>query len=255
MSSRANIANARLHLGRAEEFFALGHQNFGRVWAASGLRQAYALNTPANSFDWALVVAPPKRSNNEKTLKTPNKCLNEVLHYLLERSVYLIDKGRSSGISMGMYGGERTTVLQSWKLDSHGVLWKTITCEDSIAPLEDLHGNGSLYFGRVEDSGSAVVTQGGFVGLLFASNEFSGTSFFTATETLFTDIMKLTSLQRISQSWTCASEHPRMRFQGNRVCRLFCSQMSASGASRPLCSLQPVCSLAVTFSPNWAKKA
>ena len=56
-----SIANAKLHLGRAEEFFALGHQNFGRVWAASGLRQAYPPNTPANSLDWALVDAPANR--------------------------------------------------------------------------------------------------------------------------------------------------------------------------------------------------
>lgn len=56
-----DIAKTKEDLRRAEEFFALGHQNFGKVWAASGLRQAYPPSTPAHSFDWALVIVPPNR--------------------------------------------------------------------------------------------------------------------------------------------------------------------------------------------------
>lgn len=55
------IEKTRLQLTRAEEFFALGHQKLGKVWAASGLRQAYPPSTPAHSFDWALVDVPPIR--------------------------------------------------------------------------------------------------------------------------------------------------------------------------------------------------
>lgn len=56
-----DIAKTEEDLHRAEEFFALGHQNFGKVWAASGLRQAFPPSTPAHSFDWALVDIPPNR--------------------------------------------------------------------------------------------------------------------------------------------------------------------------------------------------
>lgn len=56
-----DIAKKKEDLNNAEEFFALGHQNFGKVWAASGLRQAYPPSTPAHSFDWALINVPPNR--------------------------------------------------------------------------------------------------------------------------------------------------------------------------------------------------
>lgn len=44
------IGNAKLYLSRAKKFFALGHQNFGRVWAGSGLRQAYCDGVKADSW-------------------------------------------------------------------------------------------------------------------------------------------------------------------------------------------------------------
>lgn len=56
-----DIAKTKEDLRRAEEFFALGHQNYGKVWAASGLRQAYPPSTPTHSFNWALVNVPPNR--------------------------------------------------------------------------------------------------------------------------------------------------------------------------------------------------
>ena len=99
---------------------------------------------------------------------------------------------------MGMYAGEMTTLLQSWKLDSQGVLRKTITPEHSIAPISNLHSSGSLFFGRGGDSGSAVFTrQGGFVGLFFAGNSLSVTSYFTVAEALFTDIQKMTMAEAV----------------------------------------------------------
>lgn len=110
----------------------------------------------------------------------------------------LFIRGRSSGVSMGMYAGEMTTLLQSWKLDSQGTLRKTITREHSIAPISNLHSSGSLFFGRGGDSGSAVFTrQGGFVGLFFAGNSLSGTSYFTVAEALFTDIQKMTRAEAV----------------------------------------------------------
>lgn len=99
---------------------------------------------------------------------------------------------------MGIYAGEMTTLLQSWKLDSQGTLRKTITREHSIAPISNLHSNGFLFFGRAGDSGSAVFTrQGGFVGLYFAENSLSGTSYFTVAEALFTDIQKITRAEAV----------------------------------------------------------
>lgn len=99
---------------------------------------------------------------------------------------------------MGAYAGSMTTVLQSWKLDSQGNLRKTITREHSIAPISGLHSTNSLYFGRAGDSGSAVFTsEGGFVGLFFAGNDLSGTSYFTAAEALFTDIQKMTRAEAV----------------------------------------------------------
>ena len=116
----------------------------------------------------------------------------------LKKDEKLFIRGRSSGVSMGSYAGEKTTVLMSLKYDNHEALRKTITREHSIAPMKDLHGRGTLYFGRAGDSGSAVVTyQGGFVGLLFASNDFTGTSYFTPVETLFTDIKKMTRAEAV----------------------------------------------------------
>lgn len=110
----------------------------------------------------------------------------------------LFIRGGSSGVSMGMYAGEMTTLLQSWKLDSQCRLRKTITREHSIAPISNRHSNDSLYFGRAGDSGSAVFTrQGGFVGLFFAGNNLSGTSYFTMAEALFTDIQKMTRAEAV----------------------------------------------------------
>ena len=86
---------------------------------------------------------------------------------------------------MGIYAGGMTTLLQSWKLDSQGT-------------ISNLHSNGSLFFGRAGDSGSAVFTrQGGFVGLFFAGNNLSGTSYFTMAEALFTDIQKMTKAEAV----------------------------------------------------------
>ena len=64
--------------------------------------------------------------------------------------------------------------------------------------MEDLHGKRTLYFGRAGDSGSAGITyQGSFVGLLFAGNDFTGTSCFTLFETLFIDIKKMTRAEAV----------------------------------------------------------
>lgn len=99
---------------------------------------------------------------------------------------------------MGIYAGEMTTLLQSWKLDSQGTLRKIRTREHSITPISNLHSNGSLFFGRAGDSGSAVFTcQGGFVGLFFAGNNLSGTSYFTMAEALFADIQKMTKAEAV----------------------------------------------------------
>ncbi|MCJ1348791.1 hypothetical protein MMC31_007024 [Peltigera leucophlebia] len=214
------IANAKLHLSRAEEFSALGHQNFGKVWVASGLRQAYPPSTPANSLDLALVDTRPTRvySNytcpqvntkpeNRKKGKTSSgderrldyamrpimrrgqlydrpymrhdrisnanmqsemrnmRCgmpqlqlsapaslriavtsIQNVSEYRLPATPGALVKdekffirGRSSGVSMGMYAGETVIVLQSRKLESHGVLRKPITREHSNAPISGHH--------------------------------------------------------------------------------------------------------------------
>ena len=110
----------------------------------------------------------------------------------------LFIRGRSSGVSMGMYAGEVTTLLQSWKLDNPGTLRKTMTREHSIAPISNLHSNGSLYFGRAGNSGSAVFNlEGDFVRRFFAGNNLSGTSYFTVAEALFTDIQKMTRAEAV----------------------------------------------------------
>lgn len=62
----------------------------------------------------------------------------------------LFIRGRSSGVSMGIYAGEMTTLLQSWKLDSQGKLRKIRTREHSITPISNLHSNGSLFLEEPE---------------------------------------------------------------------------------------------------------
>ena len=89
-------------------------------------------------------------------------------------------------------------MLKLWKSDIHGALRKTITRKHSIAPMEELQGKRTLYFERTGDSGSAGITyQGGFVGLLFAGNDFTSTSYLTLFETFFIDIKKMTRAEAV----------------------------------------------------------
>lgn len=110
-----------------------------------------------------------------------------------EHSTMLFMVGRSTGFTMGLYGGKAETTIKSWKADEEGSLHMSITKESTILPINGVHGSFSLLFGRAGDSGAAVIDRyGSFVGLYFAGNDYTGTGYFTPADKLFADIKHIT---------------------------------------------------------------
>lgn len=106
--------------------------------------------------------------------------------------------GRSTGFTMGTYLGKAETTICSRKADEKGNLRQTITCEQAIQPVRGIHSDNSFYFGVAGDSGAAVLDKfGRFVGLYFAGNDYTGSSYFTAAKDLFSDIRRMTSAEEI----------------------------------------------------------
>lgn len=78
--------------------------------------------------------------------------------------------------------------------------------EHTIQPVHDIHSHSHLYFGRAGDSGAAVIDLfGGFIGLYFASKDYTGSGYFMAARDLFSDIKRMTSAEEVELlpiSWT-----------------------------------------------------
>lgn len=101
--------------------------------------------------------------------------------------------GRSTGFTMGLYGGMAETTIKSWKANQDSSLHLAVTKESSVIPIQGLHGGFSNSFGMPGDSGAAVIDQWGqFFGLYFAGNDFSGVGYFVAADKLFADIKHIT---------------------------------------------------------------
>ena len=99
---------------------------------------------------------------------------------------------------MGTYLGKAETTICSWKADEKGNLRQTITCKQAIQPVRGILSDNSFYFGVAEDSGAAVLDGfGRFVGLYFAGNDYTGSSYFSAAKDLFPDIRRMTSAEEI----------------------------------------------------------
>lgn len=101
---------------------------------------------------------------------------------------------------MGTYLGKAETTICSWKADERGNLRQMITCEQAIQPVRGIHSDNSFYFGVAGDSGAAVLDEfGRFVGLYFAGNDYTGSSYFTAAKDLFSDIRRMTSAEYVRE--------------------------------------------------------
>lgn len=106
--------------------------------------------------------------------------------------------GRSTGFTMGTYLSKAETTICSWKADEKGNLRQTISCEQAIQPVRGIHSDNYFSFGVTGDSGAAVLDKfGRFVGLYFAGNDYTGSSYFTAAKDLFSDNRRMTSAEEI----------------------------------------------------------
>lgn len=122
----------------------------------------------------------------------------------LEPSATLFMVGRSTGFTMGLYGGTAETTIKSRKADQGGALHMVATKEPTVIPIQGVHYRFSNLFGRAGDSGAAVIDRYGlFVGLYFAGNDYTGTGYFVKADNLFADIKHITKASDVEVLWSC----------------------------------------------------
>ena len=64
--------------------------------------------------------------------------------------------------------------------------------------LAAIHSNNSFNFGKAGDSGAAILDKfGTLVGLYFAGNDYTGSSYFSAAKDLLSDIKRMTSAEEV----------------------------------------------------------
>lgn len=138
----------------------------------------------------------PSTSDASKSVRSrfvPIGKTMSAIQEVLSPGMPLFLKGRSSGLTMGLFEDKTLTTLQSWKENENGTLIQQLSEDYRGLPIKPLHLGGTMMFAQGGDSGSAVMTyKGAFVGLFFAGNDYTGSGYITCAADIFSDIKRVT---------------------------------------------------------------
>ncbi|KAM5476120.1 hypothetical protein MauCBS54593_000803 [Microsporum audouinii] len=203
---RKCIAKLEHQIRTAEEFMKDGENDFGTVYAASGLRLAES----NSSLDWALIEVDEGRISSNKLspeVVSMYSAFNPIsgthvteASFMLDTNIPVFKLGRSTGFTKGMINGIETTTLLSWTLGGPSGDMPTQKCGQDwvIAPSHEDGSSARGDFSARGDSGAFVLDKyGRFIGLLLSGNLHCSISYMTSASDLFQDIKEITGASNV----------------------------------------------------------
>ncbi|KAJ5374540.1 hypothetical protein N7517_006546 [Penicillium concentricum] len=193
LEASKQLRHLRALLGNLQAFDA----NFGRVWAASGLRigQAASIDGGNNDLptvhDWALIKVPRERAVRNITPEG-HRLKGGPVPELVDK-LELCISGQRSGYSEGYYNSLRPARIHRNEVDGKDSV--IVIIEHSILAKS----NEDSFFSKNGDSGSLVYTKDHVVvGLLFAGDlDAPYTSCFTHIHDVVTHIKRATGASEV----------------------------------------------------------